>query len=90
MPSGQSVAGVPEKNNEIYKGFKIIKMVTTGKSFSEALILASVIHNMTRDCSLNSAKNTSSQHIVYKNCFVCLFHIQNNICTQHVVNLYFP
>ena len=26
-------------------------------------------HNMTRDCSLNSKKNTSSQHVVYKNCF---------------------
>ena len=26
-------------------------------------------HNMTRDCSLNSPKNTSSQHVVYKNCF---------------------
>ena len=38
-----------------------------------------------RDCSLNSPKNTSSQKIGF--CFC--FDIQNNICTQHVVNLYF-
>ena len=35
---------------------------------------------MTRDCSLNSPKNTS---------FWFCFDIQNNICTQHVLNLYF-
>ena len=40
---------------------------------------------MKRDCSLNSKKNTSSQHTK----IVCFFDIQNNICTQHVVNLYF-
>ena len=55
----------------------------TGKSFSEALILASwLTHNMTRDCSLNSLKNTRSQHVF-------CFDIQNTTCTQHVVNLYF-
>ena len=42
---------------------------------------------MTRGCPLISKKNTSSQHFVYKNCFC--FDIQNNNCTQHVVNLYF-
>ena len=36
----------------------------TGKSFSEA-------HKMTRDCSLNSPKNTISQHVVHKYCFEC-------------------
>ena len=36
---------------------------------------------------LNFMKNTSSKHVVYKNCFC--FDIQNNICTQHVLNLYF-
>ena len=45
-------------------------------------------HNMTRDCSLNSPKNTRSEHVVYKKCFFC-FDIQTNICTQHVLNLYF-
>ena len=28
-------------------------------------------HNMTRYCSLNSPKNTSSEHVVYKYCFEC-------------------
>ena len=43
-----------------------------------------------RDCSLNSKKNTSWKNVVYENCFFCFcFDIQNNICTQHVVNLYF-
>ena len=27
--------------------------------------------NMTRDCSLNYKKNTSSEHVVYKYCFEC-------------------
>ena len=43
---------------------------------------------MTRDFSLNSLKNTSSQHVVYKHCFECQ-NKKNNNCTQHVVNLYF-
>ena len=42
---------------------------------------------MTRDCSLNFPKNTSCEHVVYNNCFC--FDIQNNIYTQHVLNLYF-
>ena len=63
------------------KLFKLANMATsgsqfarssgTGKSFSEDLILALVTHNMARDCSLNSPKNTSSQHVVYKYCFEC-------------------
>ena len=44
----------------------------TCKSFSEALhFLHQLTHNMTRDCSLNSSKNTSTQHVVDKNCFEC-------------------
>ena len=42
-----------------------------GKSLSEALTLHKLTHNMTRDCSLNYPKNTSSQHVVYKYCFEC-------------------
>ena len=46
---------------------------------------------MARDCLLNSPKNTSSQHVVYKNCFFVfvLTFKTIHICTQHVVNLYF-
>ena len=28
-------------------------------------------HNLTRDCTLNPPKNTSSEHVVYKYCFEC-------------------
>ena len=43
---------------------------------------------MTRDCSFNSpAKYKFSISCVQK-LFFC-FDIQNNICTQHVLNLYF-
>ena len=56
--------------------------------FQKPSFLHQLTHSMTRDCSLNSPKNTSSQHVMYTNCCFC-FDIQNNICTQHVVNLYF-
>ena len=45
-------------------------------------------YNMMRDCSFNSPKNTSSEHVVYKYCFECQ-NKKNNFCTQHVLNLYF-
>ena len=52
--------------------------------FQKLAFLNQLTHNMTRDCSLNSSKNTCS------NCFLCFcFDIQNNICTKHVLNLYF-
>ena len=38
---------------------------------------------------LQYKKNTSSEHVVYKNCILFCFGIQNNFCTQHVLNLYF-
>ena len=52
--------------------------------------LNQLTHNVTRDCSLNYKKSTSSEHVVYKFCF----KYQNNnkktnFCTQHVLNLYF-
>ena len=40
---------------------------------------------MTKDCSLISLKNTSSEHDVYKYCF----KRQNKNNKQHVLNLYF-
>ena len=42
-------------------------------------------HNMTGDCSLNYKQTCCVQKLVF--CFC--FDIQNNICTQHVLNLYF-
>ena len=54
----------------------------TGKSFSEALILALV--NPQYDKRLFTI--CFVQKLVF---FLFLFGIQNNICRQHVVNLYF-
>jgi hypothetical protein len=44
------------------------------KILNTPLFLHQLTHNMARDCLLNSPKNTSSQHVVYKNCsFVLTF-----------------
>ena len=51
--------------------------------------LNQLTHNMTRDCSLNPQKNTSSEHVVYKYCFECQNKNNNYCCAQHVLNLYF-
>ena len=59
---------------------------STGKSFSETLILASV--NPWEIVHWIPPKNTSLEHVVYK-IFCFCFDIQNNICTQLVINLYF-
>ena len=40
-------------------------------SFLNQLTRLQLTHNMTRAYSLNSPKNTSSQHVVYKYCFEC-------------------
>ena len=39
--------------------------------------------NMTRDCSLNSPKNTISQHVVYKYCFECQ-NKNKKTCCEHL------
>ena len=39
--------------------------------FQKLWLLNQLTHNITRDCSLNSPKNTSSQHVVFKYCFEC-------------------
>ena len=39
--------------------------------FQKPSFLHQLIHNMTRDCSLNYKENTSSEHVVYKYCFEC-------------------
>ena len=39
--------------------------------FQKPLFFYQLTHNTTRDCSLNSPKNTSLEHVVYKYCFEC-------------------
>jgi hypothetical protein len=53
----------------------ITYLTSTGKSVSEALILESVNpqydDRLLIDSQLQYKKNTSSEHVVYKNCFEC-------------------
>ena len=44
--------------------------------------LNQLTHNMTRDCSLNSPKNTSSELVVYKYCFECQY--KKKTCSEFV------
>ena len=66
---------------------------STGKSLSEALILASTNpqynNRLFIELKVQYMKIPSSEHVVYKNCFLFLFEIQNNLCTQHVLRLEF-
>ena len=63
----------------------------TVKSFSGALLLATTNPNYDKrffiDLPVQYMKTTSSEHVVYINCFC--FDIQNNLCTQHVLSLLF-
>ena len=66
----------------------------TGKSFSEALILASINPKYDKRLSIELQsqymKTTSSEHVVYINCFELSIQKQkNNLCTQHVLSLLF-
>ena len=64
------------------------KVIHTGKSFSEALILASV--NPQYDKRLFIELQYKFRTCCVQKLFFCFcFDIQNNICTQHVQNLYF-
>ena len=63
----------------------------TGKSFSEALILHQLTQNMTI-CRLFiefPEEYKFTKCCVQKSFFCFCFNIQSNICTKHVVNLYF-
>ena len=64
----------------------------TGKSVSEALILESVNPQyddiLFIDLQLQYKKNTSSEHVVYKNCFLFLFwHSKQFLYTTVTVNI---
>ena len=71
----------------------------TGKSFSEALILASTNPQYDKrlfiELRVQYMKIASSEHVVYKNCFFCFcFDIQNNVsmyttCSVGVLSLQF-
>ena len=60
----------------------------TGKSFSEALILASVNPQYDKRLFIEFPEKYKFRTCCAQKLSFC-FDIQNNICTQHVVNLYF-
>ena len=64
-------------------------LLCTGKSFSEALVLVSVNPQYDERLFIELQEKRCSEDVVYKNFFFFYFYIQNNICTQHVLNLYF-
>ena len=51
-------------------------------------LLTQLTHNMMRDCSLNSPKNTSLKHVVYKYCFECQNKNKTTISVRNMF-LYF-
>ena len=62
--------------------------IGTGKSFSEALILATTNPQYDKrlfiELEVQYMKIASSEHVVYINCSKCQ---KNNLCTQHILNL---
>ena len=64
------------------------KFVGTGKSFSEALILASINPQYDKRLFIELQEKYKFRTCSVQKLFFC-FDIQNNICTQHVLNLYF-
>ena len=73
---------------------KIFFQCCTGKSLSEAFILTLLTHNMKTDCSLIYQFNTwklKAQNMGRTCCahkFLFCFDIQNNLCTQHVLPMF--
>ena len=61
--------------------------------FQKHSFLNQLTHNMTTDCSLSpdfSTKKIQVQNMLCTKIVFCFcFGIQNNFCTQHVLNLYF-
>ena len=66
-------------------------MICTGKSLSEALILASTNpqydDRLFIELRVQYMNIASSEHVVYTTCFC--FDIQNNLCLQHALSLQF-
>ena len=79
--------------------YSVLRMVYFGSySITAAIFLRrpysayrQLTHNMTRDCSLNSPQKYEFRTCCVQKLFLfCFcFGIQNDICTQNVLNLYF-
>ena len=74
-------------------GSLFYKVRDTGKSFSEAVILASTNPQYDERLFINLPvhymKTTSSEHAVYIICFLHSKQFMYTICSQHVLSLQF-
>ena len=89
------------RNFDYYSGFQPFRTWAntyaqdcTGKSFSEALILASTNPQYEKRLFIDLPvqyihENYELRNVVYTNCFCFSFEIHNNLCTQHVLRLQF-
>ena len=81
---------------QIWQDISLLHTLSTGKSVSEALILQSVNpqynDRLFIDSWLQYKKNTTSEHVVYKHCFLFLFWSSKQClyttCSQLVFFLY--
>ena len=82
--------GLENDYRNIFKGVcnKLLNDNLTGKSFSEAFILASVNSQYNMRFFIEFPEKYKFTTCCEQKSVFC-FDIQNNICTQHVLNLYF-
>ena len=67
-----------------------LRMLVQVNLFQKPSFLHQLTHNMTRDCSLISSEKYKFRTSCVQKLFFCFrFDIQNNICTQCVLKLYF-
>ena len=82
-------SALPIRSRIVHAVFAVTKLRTV-KSFSEALILASVNPQYDERLFIELQEKYKIRTCFVQKLFFCFFFdIQNNICTQHVVNLYF-
>ena len=80
--------------HQLWPNGKVSSEYGTGKSFSEAFILASINpqydKRLTVELPVQYMKTTSSEHQENILCtqIVFCFSIQNNLCTQHVLGMF--
>ena len=76
--------------NILLSKIRVLKVAFTGKSFSEALFLASVNPKYDKRLFIEFPEKYNFRTCCVQKLIFCFcFDIQNNICTQHVLNLYF-
>ena len=88
--NGTILGFIGSKNNQVIMENESHNLTRngTGKSMSEALILESVNPQYDERLFIDFQEKYKFTTCCVQKLFFC-FDIQNNICTQHVLNLYF-